>query len=291
MRRYLSSSLDRHTVGITAGILSAACFGITGALINRLADAIPATEITFARGVIGILIISFLVRHRLHTLIQKNSASIWVRAVAGAVSILCFSWNLQHTDVGTANILFNLSLIFVLFTEYTSGKMNLSFRTVACIILAMVGIGLYWYGNKVIMSGEVLALGLVGAIAATIAYTALNKASRKNDPWLIVWCVSLMSIPLSLLAKSGDWAIPSVSDSFMLVIIAIGILIAHYLLNLSFSRLSLPIATAIGPSGMVWSVLGVAVFQGVMPPINALLGTVVYVIGIGVLIAESKKQA
>lgn len=279
---------DAHTAGLAAGVLSAACFGLTGALINIAADTLPATEITFARGVIGLLVISFFVKHRLASLLNKDAASVWVRAVAGAVSILCFSWNLQHTDVGTANILFNLSLIFVLFAEYVTGQARHSYRTVASVVLAVAGIVLYWHGNKIIVSNEVLALGLLGAVAATIAYTALNRASRKNDPWLIVWCVSLMSIPLSLLAKSGSWTIPSSSNAFILVAIAFGILIAHYLLNISFSKLSLPIATALGPSCMVWSVLGVTVFQGMLPPLHAALGMLIYVAGIGLLLARSK---
>jgi hypothetical protein len=41
---------------------------------------------------------------------------------------------------------------------------------------------------------------------------------------------------------------------------------------------------------MVWSVLGVAVFQGIMPPMHASLGMLIYVVGTGVLIVESKQR-
>lgn len=282
------SKYDAHTVGIAAGIMSAACFGLTGTLVNRLADSVPASEITFFRGAVGVILLFVFVRHRLPSLFRNDAASIWIRAVAGATSILCFSWNLQLSDVGTANILFNLSLIFVLFADYATGRSRPSLQIIVSVTLAVVGIGLYWYGNEMIVSSRILALGLIGATAATIAYTALNKASRKYDPWLIVWAVSLMSLPISLLAKTGEWVAPSGSGTFMLAGIAAGVLIAHYLLNLSFARLSLPLATALGPSCIIWSVLGVAVFQATMPTLHALLGIVIYAAAMGLMIAESR---
>lgn len=284
------AKFDNHTAGSVAGLLSAACFGLVGALVNRLANSIPATEITFVRGMVGLLVISFFVKHRLRTLTRKDAASVWVRAVAGAVSILCFSWNLQHTDVGTANILFNLSLILVLFADYATGQVRSSFRTIACVMLVVGGICIYWFGNNILPDPEVLMVGLIGAVAATIAYAALSQASRKNDPWLIVWAVSLMSIPVSLIAKSGSWNIPSTTSSLMLVVIAMGSMAAHYLLNVSFAKLPLPIAAALGPSCVVWSVLILAVYQSVTPSPHAILGVTIYAVGMGLLIVVSKNR-
>lgn len=282
--------LDDHSIGIAAGILSAACFGLTGALVNRLANAIPASEITFFRGLVGVFFLSVLVKNRLPSLFLKSAVSIWVRAISGAVSILCFSWNLQLADVGTANILFNLSLFLVLFADFVNASSRPSMPIIISMIIALSGIALYWYGNEMTINSQIVTLGIIGATAATIAYTALNKASRKYDSWLIVWAVSLMSIPISLLAKTGSWIAPSASETLMLTGIAIGVLIAHYLLNVSFARLTLPLATALGPSCIIWSVLGVAVFQGITPALHALLGIIIYTIGTGALLAIGKRK-
>lgn len=285
------AKFDSHSIGIAAGIFSAACFGLTGALVNRLADSVPAPEITFVRGLVGVICISIFVRSQLPSLFQRGASIIWIRAIAGAISILCFSWNLQLADVGTANILFNLSLIFVLIVDYASGRSQISSKIVGSVMLAVAGIGLYWYGSKLIISGEILTIGLIGATAATVAYTALNKASKTYSSWLIVWAVSLMSIPISLLAKTGSWAVPSASGMVMLAGIASSVLAAHYLLNVSFAKLSLPLATALGPSCIIWSVLGVAVFQGVMPTMHAVMGIIVYSAAMGLMIADGKKRS
>ena len=284
------SWFDNHAIGICAGTLSAMSFALTAVLVNIVADTIPATEVTFVRGMVGILIIFPFVKHRLGSLANRASVSVWVRAVAGAISMLCFTWNLQHTDVGTANILFNLSLIFVLLAEYATGQSGSSFRNIAFMILAAAGIGLYWHGNRTIVSNRVLIVGLVGAVSVTIAYAALNKASRKIDPWLIVWTLCLMAIPVALLAKSGDWNLPSAKAILILFVISIGSLFTHYLLNLSFSKLSLPVATALIPGSVVWGVLVMAVFQGLIPSPHAIAGVIIYAVGMGLLIADSKKS-
>ncbi|MBI5919668.1 MAG: DMT family transporter [Nitrosomonadales bacterium] len=282
------SQIDGHSTGIVAGLLSAACFGLMGALVNHLADAVPATEITLFRGLAGVLILFPFVKSELISLFQQGAASVWVRAIAGAISIYCFSWNLQLADVGTANILFNLSLIFVLFGDYVSGRSRLTLSIVANVMLAVAGVSLYWYGSEMIVSGEILALGLTGATAATIAYTALKKATRQYSPWLIVWAVSLMSIPIALARKSGEWVIPSALNAPTLAGIIFSVLLAHYLLNVSFAKLSLPVATALGPSCIVWTVVGVELFQGELPTLQAAAGVLLYSIALGLMIRESR---
>lgn len=282
---------DSHSIGITAGLLSAACFGLMGILVNRLAATVPATEITLFRGLAGVLLLLPFVKSELISLFQQGAVSVWVRAIAGAISIYCFSWNLQLADVGTANILFNLSLIFVLFGDYVSGRSRLTLSVIANVMLAVVGVTLYWYGSKIIVSGEILALGLTGATAATIAYTSLKKATRQYSPWLIVWAVSLMSILVALVRKSGEWVIPSALNAPMLAGIVFSVLLAHYLLNVSFAKLSLPVATALGPSCIVWTVIGVALLQGALPTLHAAAGALIYSIALGLMIKESRRES
>lgn len=283
--------INHHSIGIAAGLLSAACFGLMGVLINRLASSVPATEITLFRGLAGVFILFPFVKSQLALLFQPGAMIVWVRAIAGAISIYCFSWNLQLADVGSANILFNLSLIFVLFGNYVSGRSPLTLSVVTNVMLAVAGVVLYWYGSKMIINGKILALGLTGAIAATIAYTALNKATRQYSAWLIVWAVSLMSIPVALVRKSGEWVMPSALNASMLAGIVFSVLLAHYLLNVSFAKLSLPVATALGPSCIVWTVIGVALLQGALPTLHAAAGVLIYSIALGLMIKESRKES
>jgi drug/metabolite transporter (DMT)-like permease len=280
-----------HSAGVTFSILSAACIGATSALTNILADKVSATELAFALGVAGLFFLTPWVAKRLPMLAKTNASAVWLRAIAGAISIVCFIWNLQHADVGTAHILFNFSLIFVLVAEYVTGKVQFSYSAATCVVMAAIGIATYWYGGKLVVDFGVWAIGLLGAASATLAYIALSRASLKYDPLLILWTLSLVLIPVSLLAKSGSWVIPSGNTLLILIVISLGNLLAQFLLNLSFKRLPLTVATAIVPSCVVWGVLIVEVTQHVVLSPHAMVGMLIYAISMGLLIVHSKKDA
>jgi drug/metabolite transporter (DMT)-like permease len=91
-------------------------------LIHFEAGALPATEITFARSLLGIVVTMLFIWRSILHLGHLKMASLWVRALAGAVSILCFTWKLQHTSVAMANIIFNLSLLLIFGIGYITGK-------------------------------------------------------------------------------------------------------------------------------------------------------------------------
>jgi hypothetical protein len=81
-------------------MLSAAGIGVTSLLVHLETDSLPAAEINLARAVIGLVITLPFVWRELGSLWRRECAAVWVRALAGAVSVLCFTWNLQHTSIG-----------------------------------------------------------------------------------------------------------------------------------------------------------------------------------------------
>ncbi len=280
-----------HKAGLIFGLISAACVGLTSALTNSLVAVIFPAAMAFTLGVTGLVVLTPWVFKRLPALLKADSIVVWIRAIAGAVSIECFIWNLQHADVGTAHILFNFSLIFVLAAEYVTGKAQFSYSAATCVVMAAIGIAIYWYDGKLLVNFDVWAIGLLGAAFATLAYIALSRAALKYDPLLILWTLSLVLIPVSILAKSGGWVMPSSKVLLVVVLISLGNLLAQFLLNLSFKLLPLPVATAIVPSCVLWGVLIVEITQRVVPSRHAIVGMLTYVVSIGLLIADSKKKS
>lgn len=259
-------------------------------LIYRETNALPATEIGFVRGIVGLSVTLPLVWTRLAQVIQRGSAALWVRAIAGAVSVLCFSWNLQHTSVGIANMLFDLSLLLLLMVGHLGGEFRFTLSSLWALVTALVGTLVYWYGVNPPLSPNVILIGVFGASAAAIAYTAMKKATRTTDPILIVWGVSVASIPVSLVPGFDGWIMPDGYEWIILMIIGLGMLLSQYLLTLSFSRLPLPLASALIPSSIVWSVLAEAITSGVHATPHAIAGTLIYTAGICGLTAEGNRR-
>jgi drug/metabolite transporter (DMT)-like permease len=277
-----------QTFGVIAGILSAASIGFASFLIYLEASELSAAEILTARSIFGLSVTLPLVWNSLLDLLRRDRMAVWIRAVAGAVSQLAFAWNLQHTSVGLANMLFNFSLFLTLAIGSLVGEVIFSVRTFIELGLIAAGTWLYWYAVQSPLSGGVIVVGMVGATAAAVAYTALKKASRVADPWLINWAVCLASIPVSLLGNYGEWVVPSWRALLVMLLISIGILVGQYLLIVSFSRLSLALATALTPSSIVWSVIADSLVSGRGPAIQSIAGSAVYAIGIGSLVFDNR---
>lgn len=154
-----------------------------------------------------------------------------------------------------------------------------------------MGTWLYWNSTKSPNeSGVVIVIGLIGAVAAAVAYTALTKATRVADAWLINWAVCLVGLPVSLLANTKGWYIPSGEALLILLVIGVGTLLSQYLLIISFARLPLPLATALTPSSIIWSVVGDALATGIGELIQAIVASIIYTFGIFLLVFDKSAE-
>ena len=282
--------LSDRTLGIVAGITSSAVVGGISLVIQRQAHLLPATEISFARGTVGLIGMLPFVWTHLSQLAQRGSSSLWVRAIAGAISVVCFTWNLQHTSVGMANMLFDLSLLLLLAVGYLGGEVRLTSKLVWALIVIVVGCWAYWYGVNPSLSLKVVLTGIFGAVAASVAYTAMKKAVRNMSPILIVWASCAATLPVSFITSFDDWVVPTLAGWVILFLIGLGMLLSQFLLTVSFSRLPLPLASALIPSSIVWSVFVEAVTSGEHATPHAIAGTLLYALGICGLTAESIRK-
>src|SRR5262249_15927012 len=101
------------STGIGIGVIAAAGFGLVNVLVYQASPRFPVAEMVFVRAVVGVGFTLPIVCGQLGSLLQPQSASICVRAAAGAFSILCLAWNVAHASMALANILFSAFLIFV----------------------------------------------------------------------------------------------------------------------------------------------------------------------------------
>jgi drug/metabolite transporter (DMT)-like permease len=281
---------DNVALGIMAGMLSAAGFGLVSIAIHQASVTLPAAEITFGRAAIGLAALLPLVWRKPSALPHRQAGYLWLCASAGAVSIVCFAWNLQHTSVGVANILFNLSILLILVSGSVVGETTFSVRAAIELGLVLLGTSIYWHGEEAQLTMAVAAVGLLGAVAATIAFTALKKAARAADSWRILCAVCAASVPVSLFAGTTDWAIPSGTGLLTLLAVGLGSLASQWFLVLSFVRLPLTLATALTPSCIVWSVIGATFFNDAPLSYDGIIGVSFYAIGICALAARTSAE-
>jgi len=269
--------ITRRRFGLIGGVSSGACFGGMAFLIHILAGRMPASEITFLRAVFAVVFLfPFIVRHGSQWL-RSNSVLLWIRSIVGALSVLCFAWNLQHTSVGFANTLFNLAPIVVVILGAIWAHEKLELRRFMNIVLVVLASTLFWQGSRSEVNAGVWFVGLGGMCAAAFAYAALKTLPSLWNPLDIAWCLNLATLPVALLFKHGPWIAPAGNARLMLAAICGLSLFGNVLANLSFRNVELSTATALVPSSIIWGVL-LDVGQHNFPPIQGIVGCFLYLL-------------
>jgi drug/metabolite transporter (DMT)-like permease len=281
------SKLFSLAFGIGAGGAAAAGFGFANALVHRASAGFPTAEITFARALVGVSIALPFVYTRLGSLFRVRFASIWVVATAGAVSILCLAWNIANASMALANILFNVFLVFVVVSGALAGEVRITRSLLYQFFLISSGVAFFWFAGDRTLTVSVGAVGLMGAVAAAIAYTALKKATTIADPWLINWAICATTLTIPFLQVNQSWSVPTGFDCLLLAGIGIVSFSSQILATVSFVYLPLALASALAPSAIVWSVVVDAITTGGSINIQGFAGATIYTLGICLLAARS----
>lgn len=263
---------------MAAGVLSAAAYGAMSFVVHSYGGKLPATEVIFFRSVFALVVLwPFAFRDR-RELLSRSANLLWLRSLLGAVSILSFTWNLQHTSIGLASVLFNVAPLGVMLFAWVSKSERLTLARIVCLVLVVAGGFVFWGDVNVGAVGQVFAVGLGGALAAAGSYTVLNRAAANWSPFTLTWGISVLSIPVTLLLKRGPW-VPLYSG-VILPVLSIAVLCSagQVFVALSYRWAELSTATALASSSMAWGVV-LDVFSGSTAGLKQLIGCAIYLAG------------
>jgi drug/metabolite transporter (DMT)-like permease len=277
-------------IGVAAGVLSAAAYGAMSFNVHSYGGKLPATEIIFFRSIFALVVLGpFAFRDR-RALLTGRANLLWLRSLLGAVSILSFTWNLQHTSIGLASVLFNVAPLGVLLLAWVSRSETLTAARIACLLLVVLGGFVFWGDANVGAAGQVFAVGLGGALAAAASYTVLKRAAADWSPFSLTWGMSLLSVPVTLLLKQGPWL--PLRSGVILPLLAIALLcsVGQVFVALSYRWAELSTATALASSTMAWGVV-LEVAAGSPAGLKQLMGCAIFLAGCIPLTIMKAKQA
>ena len=265
-------------IGVAAGVLSAAAYGAMSFVVHSYGVKLPATEVIFFRSVFALVVLGpFAFRDR-RGLLSRSANLLWLRSLLGAVSILSFTWNLQHTSIGLASVLFNVAPLGVMLFAWVSKSEKMTLARIACLVLVVAGGFVFWGDGNVGAAGQVFAVGLGGALAAGASYTVLNRAAASWSPFTLTWGMSLLSIPVTMLLKRGPWV--PLHSGVVLPLLSIAVLCSagQVFVALSYRWAELSTATALASSTMAWGII-LDVFAGSAAGVKQLVGCAIYLAG------------
>lgn len=166
------------TIGILAAILAALLFAAMDIFVKAL-GRIGTGEITFLRGLIGLLFLPFLARRAAETVFSgKDRLLLHVRGFTGGFGILLFFFSLRGLTLGDAEILAQLCAFFMCVLSPLFLKNNPKGNILLPLLIIAGGAGLVLQVWNFHSFNEYALLGLASAFFSACAYICIGKLTE-----------------------------------------------------------------------------------------------------------------
>ena len=179
------------------GLLFGLAYGAFQALMSlavHVGAGVDSNELTFYRGAAGFVFYLIPASRRIGAIAERSAWPLWLRTTASSLSILCYYWTVQRTDIGIASSMLNLAPVFVIvfsalfLTERVTGG---ELAAMGIAVASVTGLGA---GIPTI----VWIVGMGGCLLAAISFTSLRISAQKFSVGVVVWILSIFMMVTAL---------------------------------------------------------------------------------------------
>lgn len=272
--------VNSQSLGVLLALLSAVAFGTMAALLSSTASEIPTSQMAFAFGLVGVVIFAPNVFKNPRELFSAGCAVLWVRAIAGALSLNSYYWNLGRIPSGDALAMFNLSPLFVALISSVWFRDRLPLSEWFGIIGIVLGLLALRSPSGSAVPGLSLLIGIFGALMGAVAYLALAVALRTKSMGIVIWafCLASSLLPLALFSKS--WVLPGLNQVYIILLCSALGLLGQWLVSLAFKKIKPAIGAALSLSSLLWAVSIQALISRSYPSFLTLCGYALILFGV-----------
>ncbi len=143
------------------------------ALVKEVSSTIPSSEVAFFRGLIGTVIIWFMMRHSEVAFSRRGISMLVLRGVLGALYLIAYFYTISKIPLTDASILAHLSPIFVIIMSAIFLKENISGKIALMLPIIFIGALLL---VKPFDYSSYSVYAFVGVLSAMLGQLYLTKA-------------------------------------------------------------------------------------------------------------------
>lgn len=272
-------------------IASALAFSIMNLFVKMLGQAMPASEITFFRGLIGTVAVLAYMWAKGIAFSTEHRGMLTIRGIFGGVGTLMNFIALAYMNLADASILFQLSGIFVfIFSTFVlreavpkgAGKWLLTIFVAVMIMIKPWSLSeFHWY--------SLYAIG--GAAFAAAAYTTIRKISQvghhSNYEIMFYFLVTTMIVGGALMWPNFVW--PDARQWGIIAIIGGISVFAQFFLTGAFVATNAVVAQFLQYIGVFFNAMwGFLIFGETLSWLTVCAGLLMFVAS--VMIARLKEQ-
>ena len=200
--------------------VSMVSFAAMTALAKIAGDEVPAIEIVFFRGLIGLPIVLAFVKKSGSTLRGNRLDLLIFRGISGTTSLIMFFYAVTQIPVADAILLNQSTPIFVLPLAAIFLGEIITRKHVLLVITAIVGVAMVIKPGADIVNIPGL-IAFVSALFAAIAYVLVRKLAQSDHPSTIVFWFTLITTVTSAPLAMPGFVVPRIE--IFVAIIGVGV--------------------------------------------------------------------
>ncbi|MGR5318969.1 DMT family transporter [Vibrio sp. DNB22_19_1] len=272
-------------IGVRFMVLSAFGFALMSATVKHVSlHGIPVFEIVAARALVS-LVISYLdVKRKRISVWGNNKALLFARGAVGTMALMCVYYSVTTLPLAEATIFQYIHPVFTALLAMFFLKERIQFSTLVCIVLCVLGVYVIVKpetsaGTEHVLPMFSVMIALLGAFGSSIAYVIVRKLSQTEDSSVIIFYFPLVALPASIVLMGGQFVIPNLYLTMMLVLVGVFTQIGQLGLTKAMQTQEAGKASAYSYVQIIFSVvLGIAFF-GEQPSLWTYLGGLLIVLG------------
>ena len=274
--------------GIVFALLASLIFSIMNALVKALTLTIPSAEVAFFRGVIGLVLIYYLMRRAKVRFSTSGIPMLMLRGFLGGLYVVTYFYALSQIALVDVIILSRLSPVIAILLSAVFLKETLSGRTWGLLGLAftgaMVTINPFQFSDYSINA----LFGLLSAAISACVAVVVRYLSTRHHPFEIIFyfMVAATLVPIPMLWH--DFVIPAYSELFYLIILGVVALLGQIFLTRAFSHERVAVIEIVRYIGIIYNAIWGFLFWNEVPDQFTVIGGSFI---IGTCIALSRKSS
>jgi drug/metabolite transporter (DMT)-like permease len=262
------ASLFPLAPGVRHMAVGAFWFSVMTAMVKGVGRTLPSQEIVLVRGAVMLALSTALVlRAGLSPWGARDQRGLLVlRGVFGFAALSLFYSSLVHLPLAEANLIQYTNPVFTAILAVWVLRERMGRREVMCVAASLAGVVLVVRpasllgGGPSVVSPHAAAVALAGALCSAAAYVTVRRI-RGESPLVIVFYLSLVTVPATLPITLPQWVWPTPLEWAVLAAIGVTTQIAQ--VNMTRGLLLEPAgrATAVAYLQVVFAAIwGIAFF-------------------------------
>lgn len=265
--------------GVIFAMLSSLIFSVMNALVKEVSSTIPSSEVAFFRGLIGTVIIWFMMRHSEVAFSRRGISMLVLRGVLGALYLIAYFYTISKIPLTDASILAHLSPIFVIIMSAIFLKENISGKIALILPIIFIGALLLVKPFDYSSYSVYAFVGVLSAMLAAAAGISIRYLSKKHHTYEIVFYFLATSTLVSVPFMWNDFVVPTLHDGFYLACIGVVSLLGQLYLTKAFTHEKAVVVEVTRYIGIVYNAMWGFLFWGEVPGIVTIAGGVLIVAG------------